>query len=157
MAEELKRDDLIEEPDQPINPPEDPPAEEDPGPSVTDSILNSVKKNLGIMSSCDSFDPDIIMNINSAISTLAQLGIGSETFYIEDASTTYRDYLGDDTDYYHSVKMYLYYKTKLGFDSSSLSSYVVETLKEQIRELEWRLMRISEDLERKKEEGEISK
>ena len=39
---------------------------------ITDSILLSVKKLIGINEDDDSFDVDIIIHINSAISTLFQ-------------------------------------------------------------------------------------
>lgn len=111
---------------------------------VSDSILNSVKKLLGIEPSFDSFDVDIIVNINSAIGTLTQIGIGPETgFFIVGYKETYKDFLGDLEPMYQQVKMYLYLKTKLGFDPPS-SSFVLESVNKQIEELEWR-MKISKE------------
>ena len=43
-----------------------------------ESILTSIKKLLGIEESYEIFDPDIILYINSAFSTLTQLGVGPE-------------------------------------------------------------------------------
>lgn len=108
---------------------------------VKDSILDSVKKYLGYPVELAEFDSDIILNINAAILTLMQLGIGptDPPFFISDNSSTYEDYLGDRIDLIGLVKMYLVYKTTLGFDSISKSGTYVEMLKEQIRELEWRL------------------
>lgn len=105
-----------------------------------DNILESVKKLLGIDESCTAFDADIIMNINAAIFTLRQLGIGPKTgFVLTTGEEVYEDYLGDVDDYIVSeVKMYLYYKTRLCFDPPS-SSAVLECLKEMIKEAEWRL------------------
>lgn len=42
-----------------------------------DSILDSVKQMLGIEPDDESFDPEIIMHINSAFMTLNTLGIES--------------------------------------------------------------------------------
>ena len=41
-----------------------------------DSILNSVKKQLGIAPDYEPFDPDIIIHINTVFSILHQLGAG---------------------------------------------------------------------------------
>lgn len=108
---------------------------------VKDSILNSVKKSLGYPVELKEFDSDIILNINAAISTLMQLGVGptDPIFSITDETATYGDYLGDRTDLISQVKMYLVYKTILGFDSANRSSTYIEMIKEMIREAEWRL------------------
>lgn len=109
--------------------------------NITDSILNSVKKMLGLEPDNTEFDPDVIININSAFFTLSQLGVGPECgFNIEDDSSTYHDYLGDQPQLIHPVKMYLYDKTRLGFDISSTSASVKDQIKDEIRELEWRMM-----------------
>lgn len=107
---------------------------------VTDSILNSVKKLLGYEPEYTEFDPDILTNINAAIFTLRQIGIGSNpSFIVSSEDDTYADYLGDDSnEIVGEVGMYLYAKTKLVFDTPQ-SGYVVEMLKEQIKEAEWRL------------------
>lgn len=105
----------------------------------TDSILTSVKKLLGINEECEEFDADILMNINAAIETLRQIGIGPENgFIVYTKDQVYEDYLGEDKLVVNSVKMYLYYKTRLGFDPPTNSS-VLEQLKEAIKETEWRL------------------
>lgn len=107
---------------------------------VKDSILNSVKKQLGLFPEQKEFDPEIIMNINSAILTLKQIGVGPqfEPFVVEDDTQTYTDYLGVDSQEIAYVKMYLFYKTKMSFDPP-MSSIVAEAMKAQISELEWRL------------------
>ncbi len=52
---------------------------------MTESILTSIKKLLGIEESYEHFDADIIMHINSALMILTQLGVGpSEGFSISD-------------------------------------------------------------------------
>ncbi len=101
-----------------------------------DSILNSIKKNLGIAADYTAFDADIIMAINSCFSVLTQLGVGPvEGFSISDATTTWANYL-DDWSKLNMVKTYISIKTKLIFDppvGSALESY-----KELIKEFEWR-------------------
>ena len=109
-----------------------------------DSILTSIKKMLGIPEEYDHFDPDLIMHINSVLSILTQIGVGpSEGFRIEDDLATWEDFLGDDTDY-EAVKSYVHLRVKLLFDTSTLSSAVIESMNRMISELEWRLNAIAE-------------
>lgn len=104
-----------------------------------ESILNSVKSLLGIKDpTMTAFDTDIILYINSALATLTQLGVGpSDGFVITGESETYRDFLGDDRRF-QMVKIYLVQKVKLGWDPPQTSA-LMQTLKEEIKEKEWRL------------------
>ena len=104
-----------------------------------ESILTSIKKLLGISEEYDHFDPDIIMCINTAFSILTQLGVGpQEGFRIEDETSTWTDFLGDETKM-ELVKSYIHLKVKLLFDSSSLSSAYIESANRMMNEFEWRL------------------
>lgn len=103
-----------------------------------ESILNSVKKLLGIPEDLCEFDPDIIMNINAAIFTLRQIGVGPEEGFTISGEETYTDFLGEGNKEIQQVKMYLFYKTKLSFDPPT-SGTVIECMKEFIREAECRL------------------
>lgn len=107
-------------------------------PGDSDSILYSVKKMLGIGKSDKSFDIDIITHINAALSTLTQFGVGPEDgFFIVDETDSYRSFL-DDPSKYKMVNLYLFYKTKLLFDPP-IGNLIIQTMKEAIKELEWRL------------------
>ena len=109
-----------------------------------ESILTSIKKMLGIPEEYDHFDPDLIMHINSVLSILTQIGVGpSEGFRIEDDLATWEDFLNNDTDY-EAVKSYVHLRVKLLFDTSTLSSAVIESMNRMISELEWRLNAIAE-------------
>lgn len=102
------------------------------------SILNSVKKNLGIEEDYTQFDQDIIMNINMALNTLTQIGVGPwKGFTIKGDEETLEDFVGDDPRF-EMIKMYLYLRTRVIFDPPS-SSYVLQAYKDQIAELESRL------------------
>lgn len=104
-----------------------------------ESILTSIKKLLGITEDYDHFDADIIMHINSVFMILNQLGVGpKEGFRIEDKTSTWNDYLGDSI-LLESVKTYIYLRVRLLFDSTTLSGTVIESMKQTISELEWRL------------------
>jgi len=103
-----------------------------------ESILNSVKKSLGIAADYTIFDPDIIMHINSTFAVLHQLGVGPDIqFMIEDTTDTWNDFLSDRNELV-MVKTYMFLKVKLLFDPPS-SSFVVDAYKEQIAEYEWRM------------------
>ena len=105
---------------------------------MNESILNSIKKLLGITAEYTNFDTDIIMHINSVFMILNQLGVGpSKCFRIEDEYTTWDEYITEDNDL-DAVKTYMYLKVKLLFDPP-LSSSVLEANKQLINELEWRL------------------
>lgn len=111
---------------------------------LSDSILSSVKKLIGISEDDKSFDLDIMLNINSAISTLYQLGVVKKPFTVTSKDDIYSDLFSDTSigteDVVNQIKMYFVYKTRLGFDSSTLSSTVIEVIKDMIKEAEWRLM-----------------
>jgi hypothetical protein len=103
------------------------------------SILTSVKKNLGIVEDYTVFDPDILMHINTVFTTLTQLGIGPpEGYMIEDKTETWEDYLAADMLKYNAVKTYVYLRVRILFDPPT-SSYHVQALKDELRELEWRI------------------
>lgn len=102
------------------------------------SILNSVKKQLGIVEEYTIFDSDIIMHINSVLSVLAQIGVGpAEGFAIEDASATWDGLMGTDNRL-NMVRSYVGFKIRMMFDPPTSPS-VSEAIKRSIDELEWRL------------------
>lgn len=105
-----------------------------------DSILNNIKKLLGIDSDDDSFDPDVMAMINSTIPALAQMGIGPVNgFIVTSADNKWIDWLVDPTINLEGVKTYLYLKTKLIFDPPT-NSTVIDAFNKNLQELEWRMM-----------------
>lgn len=105
---------------------------------MTNSILDSTKKVLGVDSAYTVFDVDILMHINTTFSKLNQLGIGPvEGFAIEDAATEWDAFLGDDLRL-NGVKSYMYLNVRMLFDPPT-TSYLITAMKEQKDELEWRL------------------
>lgn len=102
------------------------------------SILTSTKKILGISEDYVAFDLDIITHINTALSILTQIGIGPvEGFAIEDADTEWEEFIGDDKRFI-SIRSYVYLKVRQLFDPPT-TSYLIDAVEKQIRELEWRL------------------
>lgn len=106
--------------------------------SVANSILDSTKKAIGLGADYDVFDPDIIMHINTAFSTLSQLGVGPEEgFQIVDDSMTWDEYTMADKER-NMVKSYVYLRVRLLFDPPE-TSYLINAFNDQVKELEWRL------------------
>ena len=104
---------------------------------MANSILNDVKKTLGLESDYDVFDQELIIHINTVFLTLNQLGVGPvEGFSIEDESATWDAYI--TTANQNSVKTYIYLRVRTIFDPPA-SSFLVTAMQDQIKELEWRL------------------
>ena len=111
---------------------------------MDESILNSVKKVLNVPADYSAFDQDIIMHVNSAFSTLHQLGLGPVLgFEIEDDEPTWAAFTQGDPRL-NSVRTYVYLKVRLVFDPPTLS-FVQESMQRQIGELEWRLNVVREN------------
>lgn len=112
-----------------------------------DSILLSIKKLLGIASDYKQFDTDVIIHINSVFLTLNQLGIGPDDgFSIDSESEEWSDYIPDNQLLLSAVKSYMYLKVKMLFDPS-LTSFVNDLMKEEARELEWRMNLLADEPE----------
>lgn len=106
--------------------------------SFNGSILNTIKKLLNIDSSENSFDTDIIIQINSSFTILRQLGIGpKEGFRITGSNEQWSSFIDSD-EMLDAVKTFVYLKVKLAFDPP-LNSSLLESFERQIKELEWRL------------------
>lgn len=105
---------------------------------MPESILNTTKKSLGLDVDYPAFDPDVIMLINSALSTLTQLGIGpANGFMITGAAETWDAFLGEDP-VANMAKHLVFLKVKLVFDPPA-TSFVIGAMEKQIEELTWRL------------------
>lgn len=103
------------------------------------SILNDIKKILNVPADYDVFDPEIIIHINSVFLTLNQLGIGPAAgFFIEDDEATWGDYLLTGDINLNAVKTYIYLRVRVLFDPPT-TSFVLDSMNQQIKELEWRL------------------
>jgi len=108
------------------------------------SILTDTKKTLGIAEDYTVFDLEVMMHINSALSTVVQLGIGPEEgFEVLDATAEWADFIGTDLRL-NSVKTYVYLRVRLLFDPPT-TSYLIDSLQKQLEQLEWRLNVIREE------------
>ena len=103
-----------------------------------ESILTSIKKQIGLTEEDTSFDDNLIFFINSAFAVLNDEGVGpqngfrisgkEETWNLLEGTPGYRPYLQE----------YMYIQAKLKFDPPQ-SSTLLELLQQQKQELEWRL------------------
>lgn len=109
-------------------------------PAVPNSILDTTKKVLGLDADYDAFDIDVLMHINSVFAQLNQLGAGpSDGFEIENSSTLWDEYLGENKKNLAMIKSYMYTKVRLMFDTASATSFYIASLEKQIAEFEWRI------------------
>ena len=109
-----------------------------------ESILSSIARMiLGSFDDSGSeganpFETDLIIHINSALSTLTQLGVGSEDgFRVTGAGVTCEDFVGESRDDIEMIKSYVYMKVRLMFDPPQ-NSFLVDSLEKQCKEFEWR-------------------
>lgn len=107
---------------------------------MNESILRTIKKLIGLTDDYTVFDADLILHINTFLSVITDFGIGDTDFSITGTDETWEDFLGSDEVFFNDVKTYLTGKVRLAFDPPT-SSVVMQALKEQNNELEWRLIR----------------
>lgn len=104
-----------------------------------ESILNSVKKLLGITSEYTAFDVDITIHINSVFMILSQLGVGpTKPFSIMDDTAVWTDFLPETDSNFEAVKSYMYLKVRTLFDPPA-SSIVMEAMNRMMNEFEYRM------------------
>lgn len=102
------------------------------------SILDSIKKLLGLDEEYDVFDMDLIIHINSVFFTLSQLGVGpKQTFAIVDNTAMWTDFTGENLAV-EAVKSYVGLKVRLLFDPPA-TSFAITSTENLIKEYEWRL------------------
>lgn len=103
-----------------------------------DSILTTVKEMLGITEEYTHFDVDIIAHINTVLAILSQIGLTTTNgFSIKDKDDSWNSIILPGTNL-EMVKTYVYMKVKLIFDPPQ-SSGAVESMKQLISEMEWRI------------------
>lgn len=102
------------------------------------SILNSIKKLLGIAEEYKQFDFDLIMLINSVFMDLNMLGVGSSDGYsISGKEEVWENFVGPRMDL-AGIQMYVWLKVKLAWDPPQIG-YLVDSMRKQIEELEWKI------------------
>lgn len=109
----------------------------------TTNVLSSIKKLLGLMADDESFDLDILIHINSTMTSLVHIGAPLQETIEVLSNTCWGDIL-EKQSLINLIKTYTYMKVKLIFDPPS-SSGVMEAYNRTIGELEWRIKSLSEN------------
>ena len=105
---------------------------------MSDSVLSSTKQMLGISPEDTSFDVNVIMSINTALTILMDLGLTEvEDQIVTSDDMTWDELLGERTDIEY-VKTYIYQKVKMIFDPPT-STAAIDAMQRSINELEWRI------------------
>ena len=105
---------------------------------MTDSILTTIKKMLGIHEEIEDFDMDLIVFINSALAELNQLGIGpKDGFQISGKEETWKQ-LYNGRKIFNDIKTYIFLKVKVIFDPPQVAS-LNSAYENQLKEVTWRL------------------
>lgn len=105
------------------------------------SILDSVKKSIGIEPDYHPFDEEIIMDINTILGVLNQLGVGTIGFTITDNTATWNDFMAPEAlrgITINEVKTYVAKRVQILFDPPTSGIYM-DALKNVISELEFRI------------------
>ena len=119
---------------------------------MEESILKTIKQLIGCPDDFEQFDLDLIVHINSAFATLTHLGVGpKEGYRITGADNAWGEF-EDDAQKLSLIKDYVYIKTRLLFDPPTSGS-LMDSLKEQLNEMEWRLYMIYDPISEDDEKG----
>ena len=102
------------------------------------SILESIKKLLGIAEHDEGFDPELKDLINAEFLTLHQLGIGPEEGFSIASPDDKWDSYTTNLHLLDAVRQFIYLRVRLVFDPPA-SSTVAEAINSRISELEFRL------------------
>ena len=90
-------------------------------------VLTDIKKLIGFDEDYKAFDTNITIQINSALSTLYQIGVDVTGYLTADGSEDWGDILGQNVNI-EMIKNY-----------PPLNGSILEAIKEQIKEYEWRI------------------
>lgn len=102
---------------------------------MDDSILNSIKLDVGIPEEDTSFDHELITLINTSLFRCRQLNVGADNFVISDQTAKWSDFLGEDINKYAIVKSLIKDNVQLAFDPPS-NSFLVSAIEKRIEKYE---------------------
>lgn len=106
--------------------------------TLSESILITVKRDIGVEDDDYSFDSEIIRDINSYLQILWMQNVGVSGFKVTNEDQTWADFLGENSDYLQMAVSYICKKVHLAFDPPTNSS-LYNAYKEQADELGWYL------------------
>lgn len=112
---------------------------------MADSILESVKKVLGIPLDYEAFDFMVMTHTNATLAKLTDFGVGPpEGLIITDSIPTWND-LALTPKQTGLVPTYVYLCVRMLFDPPA-TSFLIDAANKQIAEYEWRLTQSAEEL-----------
>lgn len=103
-----------------------------------ESILLTIRSMLGIQEEYDGFDTALIANINTAIFSLSQVGIGPDGgFTVTDEDDQWAD-LYSGVGNLQGVKTYIFLSVRMVFDPPG-TSFLLKSTEATMNEILWRL------------------
>lgn len=124
---------------------------------MDESILEQIRALVLGSEDDNSFDTDLIIHINSALSFLYRLGVNYDQehpFRIHGITETWKDFLGENEIDLEVAKDYVNLKVKLIFDPP-VSTVAMQAMAENLSEMEFTINDICDRkmIDKKKEEG----
>ena len=110
----------------------------EPTTSLSESILLTVKRDIGVEDDDTAFDSEIIRDINSYLQILWFQNVGVSGFKVTNAEQTWAEFLGPHADDLQMAVSYICKKVRLAFDPPTNAS-LYNAYKEQADELGWYL------------------
>lgn len=105
---------------------------------IRDSVLYSIKKQLGLAPDYGAFDTELIIHINSIFGILNQMGVGpKKPFRIDGPDQSWNEFT-KDSRIVEIVQTYMYLKVRTLFDPPSAAT-MFQAMNDQIDEYEFRL------------------
>lgn len=107
---------------------------------LDESILNSIKKLLGITPENTVFDDVIALHINTALADIVSMGVGPKNGYaIASNENNWSEFLGNEKpELIQNAKTLVYIKVRLMFDPPQ-NSAVIEAFNARAKEIEYRI------------------
>lgn len=101
-------------------------------------ILETVRKLVGAGDSESPYDQDLLIHINSTLSTLNQIGAGPTEGFIADSTSQWTEFIPADSKKLEMIKSYVCLKVRLVFDPPASSS-AQEAMNRTVDQYEWRI------------------
>lgn len=107
--------------------------------TIDGSILDTVKTAIGYPLDYTPFDAELIMYVNMALRYANQTGVGKRDFVITSNAEQWSQFLSpEEVDKFSDLQTYITLQVKLLHDPPT-NSFLVDSIKKTINELEWRL------------------
>lgn len=107
---------------------------------LDESILNSIKKLLGIALENTVYDDVVALHINTALADIVSMGVGPKDGYrISGSDNQWSEFLGNvKPELIENTKTLVYIKVRLIFDPPK-NSAIIESFSARAKEIEYRI------------------